>query len=62
MKIKNWLKQLRERSRVITRFGAARLVKTPDGQHELVGGTRSDRADAREWVSLFLHEAVVREK
>jgi hypothetical protein len=30
----------------------------PNGQHELVGGTDTDRANAYEWVSLFAHEIV----
>jgi hypothetical protein len=41
----------------ITRFGAARLVKTNSGKIELIGGSRDDRRAAREWCSLFLHEA-----
>jgi hypothetical protein len=43
---------------VIQQFGAARLVKHRNGQHELIGGTTADRADAFEWVSLFAHEIV----
>src|ERR1017187_4541040 len=39
-------------------FGTARLVKNPDGRHQLIGGTADDHAEAREWCSLFLHEAV----
>jgi hypothetical protein len=48
----------RHRPQLIRRFGAARLVKLPNGQHELLGGTRADRAAAFEWVSLFAHEIV----
>ena len=44
-----------------TYFGQARLVKKLDGKLELVGGTREDRTAAREWISLFFHEAVVTE-
>jgi len=42
----------------IAAFGAARVVKTADGGHELIGGTADDRADAREWCSLFAHDIV----
>jgi hypothetical protein len=39
-------------------FGTARLVKKPDGRHELIGGTADDHAAAREWCSMFAHEVV----
>ncbi len=39
-------------------FGNARLVKKHDGKTELLGGSHADRAAAREWCSLFMHEAV----
>lgn len=39
-------------------FGQARLVKHLDGRIELLGGSTDDRRAAREWCSLFLHEAV----
>lgn len=42
----------------LAKFGNARLVKQSDGKIELIGGSRDDRANAREWCSLFLHEAV----
>ncbi len=44
--------------RVIASFGAARLVKNPDGRIELIGGTADDYADAREWCSLFANDVV----
>ena len=43
----------------IANFGAARLVKDLTGKFRLIGGTPTDRAAAREWCSLFLHEAVI---
>lgn len=46
--------------RLITRFGAARLVSLPDGSLELRGGFAGDRTAAKEWISLFMHEAVPR--
>ena len=36
----------------------ARLVRYLNGKFELLGGTDADRAQAREWCSLFLHDAV----
>jgi len=43
---------------VIATFGRARLVKKPDARYELVGGSMEDHLQAREWISLFMHEAV----
>jgi hypothetical protein len=43
---------------VIATFGVARLVRKPDGGHELIGGTPDDHATAREWCSIFAHEVV----
>ncbi len=40
-------------------FGKARLVRHPHGKYELQGGSRADRIEAREWVSLFMHQAFV---
>lgn len=43
----------------VASFGAARLVKKLNGRFELVGGTDEDRTAAKEWVSMFLHEATI---
>ncbi len=40
-------------------FGQARLVKTASGGYELRGGTTDDHSAAREWISLFMHDAVL---
>lgn len=45
--------------RVVARFGGASLTRDREGKWQLRGGTRDDRQTAREWISLFLHEAVV---
>ena len=45
--------------RLIASFGRARLVLRFSGGYELQGGTRNDRLEAREWTSLFAHEAAV---
>ena len=52
-----WL--IRDEGTIIATFGHARLVKMLNGKIELIGGTQDDRRTAREWCSLFLHEAVV---
>ncbi len=44
--------------RVSRQFGDAQLIRQPNGQHELLGGTDADRAAAFEWTSLFAHEIV----
>jgi hypothetical protein len=44
---------------VIARFGKAVLIKQPNGAWQLKGGSEEDRFSAREWISLFMHEAVV---
>ena len=57
MKLQNLVPK-RYRKQVVRQFGDAKLVRLPNGQHELVGGTDADRADAFEWSSLFAHEIV----
>ena len=46
--------------RLITTFGTAKLVTTPNGALELKGGVAEDKTAAKEWVSLFMHEGVLR--
>lgn len=41
----------------IARFGEARLLRYASGRYELCGGSWRDREAAREWASLFCHEA-----
>jgi hypothetical protein len=45
---------------LIARFGRARLVARSDGRAELQGGSGSELTEAKEWISLFMHEAVLR--
>ena len=49
-----------QNERLITTFGNARLVRLTDGSTALRGGRAQDQTSAKEWVSLFMHEAVVR--
>jgi hypothetical protein len=44
---------------IVARFGEATLVRRSNGQYELVGGRKEDHFNAREWASLFMHEAIV---
>ena len=57
MKLKNLIPQ-RHRCHLVRQFGEASLVRLPNGQHELIGGTNADRTAAFEWTSLFAHEIV----
>jgi hypothetical protein len=50
----------RKSERVIATFGQATLVSLSDGGIEIRGGQLPDRTAAREWISLFMHEAVPR--
>ena len=45
---------------VVARFGEATLIRQRDGKWQLKGGSHNDRLSACEWISLFMHEAVVR--
>jgi hypothetical protein len=50
----------RKSGRVITTFGRAKLVSLRDGSVELRGAEAEERTAAKEWISLFMHEAVPR--
>ena len=45
-----------EREEVIAQFGQARLVRLPSRRYLLRGGSQHDEWEAREWVSMFMHE------
>lgn len=59
MKINLLAWRKRDEGETLAIFGEAKLVKKLNGKIELVGGSAEDRTAAREWVSLFLHEARV---
>ena len=61
MKISYCLPGIGSKRKLIACFGRAKLVRTPDCGYELHGGADEDHAEAREWVSLFFHEAVIRQ-
>lgn len=49
----------RERGEHIAAWGEAELIRHLDGRYGLRGGTPEDRQAAREWISMFLHEAAI---
>jgi hypothetical protein len=51
----------RDEGEVMASWGEARLTKYLDGKLMLRGGSKEDRIAAREWISMFLNDAVVRE-
>ncbi|MCX6893011.1 MAG: hypothetical protein NTX51_16055 [Verrucomicrobia bacterium] len=59
IRIRNFIRNLVGQGEVIASWGEAKLVKHLDGKLELRGGSKEDRGEAREWISLFWHEAVV---
>jgi hypothetical protein len=62
MTIKRWFREIRTEGEIIACFGQARLVRKLDGKSELIGGSEQDRLAAREWISMFWNDVVVRER
>ena len=58
-RIRNYFPKHHDEGAVIAAWGEAKLIKHLDGKTELRGGSDHDRAEARERMSLFWHEAVV---
>jgi len=48
---------LQRRRTTVAAFGSASLIRHRDGRWELAGGLPADHAAAREWCSLFQHDA-----
>jgi hypothetical protein len=46
--------------RIVATFGKAELVRTAGCNYELRGASSDDFTAAKEWVSMFMHEAVLR--
>jgi hypothetical protein len=61
MKHKSFFPWFKDEGEVIASFGQAQLVKYLDGKCELQSGSKEDRLAAKEWISMFWHEMVVRE-
>jgi hypothetical protein len=49
----------KDEGEVVASWGEAQLIRYLNGRTELRGGSKEDQAEAREWISLFWHEAVV---
>jgi len=60
MKLTSFFPRFKCEGKVIAIFGQARLLKYFDGKYELCGGSKEDRQAAKEWISMFCHEIVVR--
>lgn len=43
---------------VLARIGGCRVVRLRDGRRVIRGGDASDQGAAREWASMFCHEAL----
>jgi hypothetical protein len=52
----------RDEGEVMASWGEARLIKYLNGKPALKGGSKEDRIAAREWISMLLNDAVVRER
>ncbi len=59
MKLTHVIPHLFHQDEVVAYFGQARLVKRLDAKFELRGGSHEDHSAAKEWISMFLHEAVL---
>jgi hypothetical protein len=46
-------------TQLIACFGRARLIERVDGRAELRGASVDEETQAKEWISLFRHEAVL---
>jgi hypothetical protein len=54
----HWFARLRwKKGKTVASFGAVNLIRHCDGRWELRGGSPKDHAAAREWCSVFQHEA-----
>ena len=59
MKINHMFAGLLGEGETVAYFGEARLIKRLDCRFELRGGRAEDHSAAKEWISLFMHEAVL---
>ena len=61
MRTRHFFPPFKDDGDLIASWGEARLMRYLDGKLVLKGGSKEDRLAAHEWISLFWHEAVVRE-
>lgn len=55
----DWATHGNEEVQTIATFGETRVVRLRRGITEIRGGSRREQAEAREWASMFCHEAVL---
>ena len=53
------IRQEGDEVQVVATFGGARVVRLRGGGTEIRGGGLLEQAEAREWASMFCHEAVL---
>lgn len=56
--MKDMFLKMGHREKLIARFGNAELVEEACGRVKLRGGSKSDRIEALEWISLFMIDVV----
>jgi hypothetical protein len=59
--MRTFFSPFKDEGEVMASWGEAQLIKYLDGKLVLKGGSKEDRIAAREWISMFLNNAVVRE-
>jgi hypothetical protein len=59
MKNRHASTKAKTRPRILASFGRANLVRIAGSHCELRGASVDDFTAAKEWISLFLHEAVL---
>ena len=59
MKMRNHADVIHNRSHTVMLFGQSKLIQTAEGKLELKGATKEEQTEAKEYVSLFMHEAVM---
>ena len=52
----------RKRELHLAQFGSGRLVKIAEGRVQLRGGDADDLTSAKEYISLFMHEALLQRR
>jgi hypothetical protein len=50
---------LNDRTQTIMQFGKAKLIQTAEGKLEMKGATKDEQTEAKEFISLFMHESVL---
>ena len=59
MKNRNHADITTDRTHTVMLFGQAKLVQTAEGKLQLKGATKDEKTEAIEYVSLFMHDAVL---